>query len=88
VLSDSNVNGQGIECVNIAEIPRSLCTMSGSRESDFDLIYNRWKGSPGSSSVARPRKGCFECFLNGVLRWPDNNSMFRRLACNKATSKK
>jgi hypothetical protein len=22
-----------------------------------------------------------------VLRWPDNNSMFRRLSCNRATSK-
>jgi hypothetical protein len=25
--------------------------------------------------------------LKGVLRWPDNNSMFRRLSCNRATSK-
>jgi hypothetical protein len=25
--------------------------------------------------------------VKGVLRWPDNNSMFRRLPCNRATSK-
>jgi hypothetical protein len=25
--------------------------------------------------------------FKGVLRWPDNNSMFRRLSCNMATSK-
>jgi hypothetical protein len=25
--------------------------------------------------------------IKGVLRWPDNNSMFRRLSCNRATSK-
>jgi hypothetical protein len=25
--------------------------------------------------------------FKGVLRWPDNNSMFRRLSCNRVTSK-
>jgi IMP cyclohydrolase len=27
-----------------------------------------------------------KCF-KGILRWSDNNSMFRRLSCNRATSK-
>jgi hypothetical protein len=57
---------------------------------------------PWSIDGVRRRRGCpiqdnrissrmvldmVQDFVKGVLRWPDNNSMFRRLSCNRATSK-
>jgi hypothetical protein len=38
---------------------------------------------PEAFGVESQRRIAFQ----GALRWPDNNSMFRRLSCNKATSK-
>jgi hypothetical protein len=45
--------------------------------------YKKWKEWDFSSSEYQH---C-QKKLKGVLRWPDNNSMFRRLSCNRATSK-
>jgi hypothetical protein len=49
---------------------------------------------PGARNQGNIIQGCLkknqhikQLGAKGVLRWPDNNSMFRRLSCNRATSK-